>query len=133
MIFDLKKIKPTNAWLHRKEIYFFLDLISLSLSNWRDPDFKSEYSSVTIDNTFYRKSRILQEGPDRVRLLGIMYAGFRYKIESKVYQNLSGQLDADVTPKNQSIITHIPMGITLAIKSTELLDFIPRLKKDLKL
>jgi hypothetical protein len=84
-----------------------------------------------LNDMFYEKSRALQEGPDRARLLGIVYAGFRYRTESRVYQNESGRLGADITPKNQSIIAHIPMGIILAIKSTKLLDFLPRLREEL--
>lgn len=84
-----------------------------------------------LNDTFYKKSRNLEEGPDRARLLGIVYAGFRHRIESKVYHYESGLLGKDITPKNQSIIANIQMGIILTIKFTQLLDFLPRLREEL--
>jgi hypothetical protein len=54
-----------------------------------------------------------------------------HKVESRIYRNIVGIPAVDITPKDQIIVTRIPMGVSLAIKSTRLNDFLPKLGEDI--
>jgi trypsin-like peptidase len=84
-----------------------------------------------IDRNFFERSENFQEGPDRARLLGIIYAGFMHEVESRIYSKIQGFPAINITPKDQIIVTRIPMGVSLAIKSTCLNDFLPKLSENI--
>jgi hypothetical protein len=75
----------------------------------------------SLDDNFFAKSREYQEGSDKARLLGILYAGYGYNIRnsSEVCNAIS----------STHINSCIPMNICNAIKSTKLLDFEPILRE----
>jgi hypothetical protein len=83
-----------------------------------------------VDDNFYKKSQNSpKEGErDKARLLGIIYAGFEYSVEGKIVKSIPGTQFATSTVDDRTIISKIPMGITSAIRSTELKDFEPILK-----
>ena len=76
-----------------------------------------------LDDNFYAKSCEYQEGRDKARLLGILYAGYGYNIQKN-----SEVRDATNSTHMNSCI---PMNICHVIKSTKLLDFEPILREAL--
>jgi hypothetical protein len=86
-----------------------------------------------VDDNFNKKSQNFpKEGErDKARLLGIVYAGFEYSVEGKIVKSIPGTQFATSKVDDHTIISKIPMGITLAIRSTELKDFEPILKEQL--
>jgi hypothetical protein len=87
-----------------------------------------------VDDNFNKKSQdSAKEGErDKARLLGIIYAGFEYSVEGKIVKGIPGTQFATSTVDDHTMISKIPMGITLAIRSTELKDFEPILKEQLE-
>jgi V8-like Glu-specific endopeptidase len=76
-----------------------------------------------LDDNFYAKSREYQDGRDKARLLGILYAGYDYNVRK------SSEVCNAISSTHMS--SCIPMNICNVIKSTKLLDFEPILREEL--
>jgi hypothetical protein len=84
---------------------------------------------LLLNENFYKKSRVLEEGPDKGRLLGIISSGHMFTVKGIV--NESEPETKSVIVSGQVALSKIPMDLGIAIKSTKLLDFKPILKREL--
>jgi hypothetical protein len=81
-----------------------------------------------LNEDFYRKSTTLEEGRDKVRLLGIIRGGFMITAEGIIIEDDPNEQEDHVCIAGQRALYEVPVDLGVAIKSSKLKDFEPILR-----